>query len=96
VGEESKIPSVVTPEARMAKKAFKTFNNNNGVQRSTQVKYLVQRLTYDGLVVHHYAYMVKIIQEVELVLNKRLETLNGIMSSMKIWWRWMLMLFGNW
>jgi len=31
VGEESKIPLVITPEARMAKKALKTPNNNSGV-----------------------------------------------------------------
>jgi hypothetical protein len=48
----------------MAKKALKTPDNSNGVRRSTQVKYHVQRLTYDGFVAHHYAYMVKIIQEV--------------------------------
>jgi len=64
-GEESRIISVTTPEARMAKKTLKTPDNNSGVRRSTRVKYLVQRLTYDGFVVHHYAYMVKIIQEVE-------------------------------
>jgi hypothetical protein len=61
MGEESRIPSVTTPEARMAKKALKTSDNNNGVQISTQVKYHVQRLTYDGFVAHHYAYMVRII-----------------------------------
>jgi hypothetical protein len=49
----------------MAKKALKTPGNNNVVRRSTQVKYLVQKLTYDGFVAHHYAYMVKVIQEVE-------------------------------
>jgi hypothetical protein len=49
----------------MAKKALKTLDNNNGVWRSTQVKYHVQRLTYDGFVVHCYAYMVRVIQEVE-------------------------------
>jgi hypothetical protein len=49
----------------MAKKALKTLDNNNGVRRSTRVKYLIQRLTYDGFVAHHYAYMVKVIQEVE-------------------------------
>jgi hypothetical protein len=66
VGEESKIPSVITPEVRMAKKTLKTpDNNNNGVQRSTQIKYPIQRLTYDGFVAHHYAYMVKVIHEVE-------------------------------
>jgi hypothetical protein len=61
VGEESRIPSITTPGTRMAKKALKTPDNNIGVRRSTQVKYLVQRLTYDGFVAHHYAYMVKII-----------------------------------
>ncbi len=49
----------------MTKKTLKTPDNNNGVRRSTQVKYPVQRLTYDGFVVHHYAYMVRVIQEVE-------------------------------
>ncbi len=61
MGEESRIPSVITPEARMAKKALKTLDNNNGVRRSTRVKYPVQKLTYDGFVVHHYTYMVKVI-----------------------------------
>jgi hypothetical protein len=65
VGGESKIPSVTTPGAWMAKKALKTPDNNNGVRRSTRVKYPVQILTYDGFVAHHYAYMVKVIQEVE-------------------------------
>jgi hypothetical protein len=65
VGEESRIPSVTTLGARMAKKALKTPDNNNGVRKSTRVKYPVQRLTYDGFVAHHYAYMVKVIQEVE-------------------------------
>jgi hypothetical protein len=59
--EKSRIPSVVILGVRMATKALKTPNNNNGIQRSTQVKYLVQILTYDGFVVHHYAYMVKVI-----------------------------------
>ncbi len=35
VGEESRIPSITTLGARMAKKVLKTPNNNNGVQRST-------------------------------------------------------------
>jgi hypothetical protein len=65
VGEESRIPSVTTLGAQMAKKALKTPNNNNGVRRSTRVKYLIQKLTYDGFVAHHYTYMVKVIQEVE-------------------------------
>ncbi len=49
----------------MAKKVLKTPNNNSGVRRSTRVKYLVERLTYDGFVAHHYAYMVRVIWEVE-------------------------------
>jgi hypothetical protein len=65
VGEESRIPSVTTLGARMAKKVLKTPDNNNGVRRSTRIKYHVQRLTYDGFVTHHYAYMVRVIQEVE-------------------------------
>ncbi len=65
MGEESKILLVTTPRAQMAKKALKTPDNNNGVRRSTRVKYPVQRLTYDGFIAHHYAYMVKVIQEVE-------------------------------
>ncbi len=65
VGEESRILSVTTRRARMAKKALKTSDNNNGVRRSTRIKYHVQRLTYDGFVTHHYAYMMKVIQEVE-------------------------------
>jgi hypothetical protein len=35
VGEESKISSVTTPRARMAKKSLKTPDNNNGARRST-------------------------------------------------------------
>jgi hypothetical protein len=35
VGDESRIPSDTTPGARMAKKALKRPNNNNGVQKST-------------------------------------------------------------
>jgi hypothetical protein len=71
VSEESRIPSITTPGARMAKKALKTFDNNNGVQRSTRVKYLVQILTYDGFVTYHYTYMMKIIQEVEPTCSKQ-------------------------
>jgi hypothetical protein len=65
VGEESRISSIITPGAQMAKNVLKTPDNNNGVQRSTRIKYPVQRFTYDGFVCHHYAYMVKVIQEVE-------------------------------
>jgi hypothetical protein len=49
----------------MAKKALKTRDKNNGVRRSTRIKYLVQKFTYDGFVAHHYTYMVRVVQEVE-------------------------------
>jgi hypothetical protein len=65
VGEESKIPLIITHEAWMAKKALKTLNNNSGIRRSTRVKYPIQRFTYDGFLVHHYAYMVRVIHEFE-------------------------------
>jgi len=55
----------------MAKKNLKTLNNNNGVRKSTQVKYPIQIFTYDGFVAHHYAYMVRVIQEVELICFKQ-------------------------
>jgi hypothetical protein len=61
VGEESRIPSVTTPRVRMAKKPLKTPYNNSGMGISTRIKYPVQKLTYDGFVAHHYAYMVKVI-----------------------------------
>ncbi len=41
VGEESRIPSIITFGAQMAKKALKTLDNNDGIRRSTRVKYLV-------------------------------------------------------
>jgi hypothetical protein len=97
-GEESRIPSVITLGARMAKKALKTLNNNNGVRRSTRIKYPVQRLTYDGFIAHHYAYIhgESHTRLNQLVLNRRLEILNGIMPWMKRWRHWMLMLLGSW
>jgi len=56
---------ITTPGAWMAKKILKTPDNNNGVRKSTQVKYSIQILTYDGFIALHYAYMVRVIQEVE-------------------------------
>jgi hypothetical protein len=61
VGEESRIPSVTTHGVRMAKKPLKTPYNNSGMGISTRIKYPVQKLTYDGFVAHHYAYMVRVI-----------------------------------
>ncbi len=41
VGEELRITLVITPGARVAKKALKTLDNNNGVRKFTRIKYLV-------------------------------------------------------
>jgi hypothetical protein len=60
-GEKSRVPSDNTPGAWTTKKGLKTPNNNNGVWRFTWIKYLVQRLTYDDFVAHHYTYMMRVI-----------------------------------
>ncbi len=97
VDEESRIPSVTIPEAQMAKKALKTHDNNNGVRRPTRIKYPVQKLTYDGFVVHHYTYMVRVIQEVKpTCFEKAIGNPKWDNAWMKRWQRWMLMLLGNW
>jgi hypothetical protein len=96
-GEESRIISVTTPRARMVKKALKTPDNNNGIRRSTRVKYHVQGFTYDGFVAHHYTYMVKVIKEVEpTCFEQVVGNLNGTMPWMKRWRLWMRILLGNW
>jgi len=65
VDKESKVLLTIILKVRMAKKAFKTLDNNIGIRRSTRIKYLIQILTYDGFVAHHYAYMLRVIHEVE-------------------------------
>jgi len=64
VDEKSRVLLVVTLGSQMAKKTLKTHDNNNGIQKSTQIKYHVQKFTYDGFIIHYYTYMVKVIQEV--------------------------------
>ncbi len=97
MGEESRISSVTTLKAQMAKKALKTLDNNNGVRRSTRIKYLIQKLTYDGFVAHHYTYMVRVIQEVEPTCFEQAVGNPKWDNAMdERWWHWMLMLLGNW
>ncbi len=97
MGEESRISSVTTLKAQMAKKALKTLDNNNGVRRSTRIKYLIQKLTYDGFVAHHYTYMVRVIQEVEPTCFEHAVGNPKWDNAMdERWWHWMLMLLGNW
>ena len=37
------------------------------LHKSTQVKYPIDRLKYDGYTTHHYAYMTEVIHESELM-----------------------------
>lgn len=60
VDEELGILAMRTPGV---KKAMEVMNAK--LRRSTRVKKPVQRLTYDGYVVHHYACMAKVVQDVE-------------------------------
>ena len=53
--EEFGIPKVKTP-------GVQRMEGEKSLRRSTRVKYPVERLKYDSLAVHHYAYMVKVVQ----------------------------------
>ena len=55
--EEFGIPSVQTPGVQRVQE--------NEVRKSSHIKYLVNRLRYDNLATHHYAYMVKAVQDIE-------------------------------
>ncbi len=50
---ESRVPSIVTLGAQMIKKTLKTLDKNNEIQKSTWVKYRVQKFAYDGLIIMH-------------------------------------------
>ena len=58
--EELGILAMKTPSVKKVMEAM-----NAKLRRSTRVKNLVQRLVYDGYVAHHYAYMAKVVQDVE-------------------------------
>ncbi|MCO5570621.1 hypothetical protein L7F22_024347 [Adiantum nelumboides] len=61
--EEFDIPAVRTPGVR--KQAVRTLGSDSGPRRPNRVKFPVDRLTYDGYITHHYAYMAKVVQDVE-------------------------------
>jgi len=46
VDGESRVPSIVTLGTLMTKKTLKTFHNNNGIQKSTWVKYHILKFIY--------------------------------------------------
>ena len=51
--------------ARKSRHDLKSLVTDPVVWRSTRIKYPVDRLRYDGYTVHHYAYMVKVLEEPE-------------------------------
>ena len=54
-----------TPGVRKAQKDARGQRSDPGPRKSSRVKNPVQHLTYDGYVVHHKAFMAKVIQDVE-------------------------------
>ena len=58
--EEFGIPAMKTPRVKKAMQAM-----NAKLHKSLRVKNPVQRLVYNGYVAHHYAYMAKVVQDVE-------------------------------
>ena len=55
--EELGIPSTVTLGARRNRHALKPLGVDSCIHKSIHVKYLINRLRYDGFLIHHYAYM---------------------------------------
>ena len=63
--EEFDISTIKTPGVRKAQEDARGQRSDPGPRKSGRVKNPVQRLTYDGYVAHHKAYMAKVIQDVE-------------------------------
>jgi len=63
--EEFGIPAIRTSGVKRANVANRTPWTDPGPRRSTRERRPVQRLIYDGYVARHYAYMAKVVQDVE-------------------------------
>jgi hypothetical protein len=63
--EEFGILTIRTPSVRRANAANRTPHTDPGPPKSTKERRLVQKLIYDGYVARHYAYMAKVVQDVE-------------------------------
>ncbi len=59
--EKFGIPAVRTPGVKKANEAAKPPRSDPGPRRSNRDRKSVQRLTYDGYVAHHRAYMAKVV-----------------------------------
>ena len=82
---------------RLSTLGVKMMQGGEGIRKSTRVKYPVERLRYDNLVSHHYAYMMNVIQEQEPTsfkdavgkpewegaMDEEMENLNGMELWMK-------------
>ncbi|MCO5571831.1 hypothetical protein L7F22_025579 [Adiantum nelumboides] len=63
--EELRIPSIRTPGVRRLRTKNKALGSNAEPRRSGRNKYPVDKLTYDGYVAKHFAFMAKVVQDVE-------------------------------
>ena len=63
--EELGIPSVRTPGVQRTQSNAKTPLSDPMIRRSSRVRYHVKRFGFEGYAAHHYAYMVKVVENVE-------------------------------
>lgn len=63
--EEFGIQDVRTLDVRKSHETARTPNSGPRPRRLGRVRNLVQQLTYNGYVTHHYTYMSKVMQDVE-------------------------------
>jgi hypothetical protein len=63
--EEFGIPAIRTPGVRRVNATNRIPRTDPGPRRSTKERRPVQKLIYDGYVARNYAYMAKVVQEVE-------------------------------
>ena len=63
--EELGIPSVRTPCVQRTQSNAKTPLSDSMICRSSRVRYPVKRFGFEGYAAHHYAYMVKVVENVE-------------------------------
>ena len=63
--DELGIPSVRTPGVQRARVNAKTPLSDPVVRRSSRVRYPIKRFGFEGYAAHHYAYMVKLVEDVE-------------------------------
>ena len=63
--EELGIPSVRTPGVQRTQSNAKTPFSDLVIHKSSRVKYPTRRFGFEGYATHHYAYMMKVVENVE-------------------------------